>query len=114
MLAPFSGGFIASKPAQAFLKLWHAGLHRAWVGLCGSLNIIELKNRTSFTGIVVNDAADAITVRNIAAQHVRINRTDIAKRTSLETSLMPAGLVNDLTLTEFASLRDDLESLSAH
>jgi putative heme-binding domain-containing protein len=77
-------------------------------------NVIELKNGTSFTGFVVNDAADAITVRNIAAQQERITRTDIAKRTALETSLMPAGLVNDLTLTEFASLLDYLESLSAH
>ena len=75
-------------------------------------NVIELKNGTSFTGFVVNDSAEAMTVRNIAAQQQRIVKADIARRTSMETSLMPAGLVNDLTLTEFASLLDYLESLS--
>ena len=76
-------------------------------------NVIELKNGTSISGFVVNDAADAITVRNIAAQQQRIMKADIAKRTSMETSLMPSGLVNDLTISEFASLLDYLESLSA-
>jgi len=77
-------------------------------------NVIELKNGTAFTGFVVNDAPDTITVRNISAQQQRITKADIAKRTQMETSLMPTGLVNDLTITEFASLLDYLESLSAH
>ena len=47
-----------------------------------------------------------------AVAQQRIATADIAKRTLLETSMMPAGLVNDLTITEFASLLDYLESLA--
>ena len=77
-------------------------------------NVLELKNGTTITGFIVTDAGDSLTLRNIAAQQQRIATADIAKRTLVETSLMPSGLVNDLTVTEFASLLDYLESLSAH
>jgi putative heme-binding domain-containing protein len=75
-------------------------------------NLLELRNGTSVTGFIVNDASDALTVRNIAAQEQRIAKADITKRTLVETSMMPAGLVNDITVTEFASLLDYLESLA--
>ena len=75
-------------------------------------NLLELKNGTSVTGFIVTDASDSLTIRNIAAQQQRIAKADITKRTQVETSMMPAGLVNDLTITEFASLLDYLESLA--
>ena len=75
-------------------------------------NLLELRNGTSVTGFIVTDASDSLTIRNIAAQQQRIAKADIVKRTQVETSMMPAGLVNDLTITEFASLLDYLESLA--
>jgi hypothetical protein len=73
--------------------------------------IIELKNGTSFTGFVVSETGASVTVRNIETQQ-KFATADIAKRTSVETSYMPPGLTAGLTVTEFASLLDYIESLS--
>ena len=63
------------------------------------------------TGFIVSDAGDSLLVRNLAAQQQRIATADIAKRTAMEVSLMPP-VAGDLTVTEFASLLDYIESLS--
>ena len=60
----------------------------------------------------MREAADAITVRDIAGQETRIPVANIVRRTQLPISLMPEGLAAGLTLNEFASLLDYLESLS--
>ena len=73
--------------------------------------VIELKNGTSFSGFVVSEGGGSVTVRNIETQQ-KFATTDIAKRTSVETSFMPPGLTAGLTVTEFASLLDYIESLS--
>ena len=62
-------------------------------------------------GFVTNESADKVTMRNVAAQESIYNVTDIAKRETLPTSIMPPGMVNNLSVKEFASLLDYLESL---
>lgn len=65
------------------------------------------------TGFVTFEGADNVVLRNIAAQENNIKTADIAKREKSETiSLMPTGLVGNLTLVDFASLLDYLESLA--
>ena len=76
-------------------------------------NSFTLKNGDSLVGFVVREAGDTLTIRDIAAKERRIALSDIAEREHLDISLMPAGLVSDLSLPEFASLLDYLESLSA-
>ena len=76
-----------------------------------STAIIELKNGTSFSGFVVSEGGGSVTVRNIETQQ-KFATADIAKRTQIETSFMPPGLTAGLTVTEFASLLDYIESLS--
>ena len=73
---------------------------------------IELRDRTSVVGFIVREAPDAIVVRNIAGQESRIPTANIVRRSQLPTSLMPEGLTSGITLNEFASLLDYLESLS--
>jgi putative membrane-bound dehydrogenase-like protein len=73
---------------------------------------INLRDGSSVVGFIVREAADAITVRNIAGQESRVATATIASRTQLPISLMPEGLASGLTLNEFASLVDYLESLS--
>ena len=51
-------------------------------------------------------------MRNIAAEEFTWKTADIAKREKLPNSLMPPGLVSGLTVREFASVLDYLESLS--
>ena len=73
---------------------------------------IALRDGGSVVGFIVREAADAITVRNIAGQESRVAVANIASRTQLPMSLMPEGLAAGLTLNEFASLVDYLEGLS--
>jgi putative heme-binding domain-containing protein len=74
--------------------------------------MFTLKDGTAQMGFVTFESADEVKVRNIAAQEFTYKTGDIAKREKLPNSLMPPGLVNSLTLREFASLLDYLESLS--
>ncbi len=72
----------------------------------------ELKDGTAYDGFVTQEAADKVTIRNVAAQEIEIPVKDIAQRVKLESSMMPEGLAANLTLKEFASLLDYLEALS--
>jgi putative heme-binding domain-containing protein len=71
----------------------------------------QLENGEEVEGFVVQEAADVVTIRNIAAQEIRLQTSDIASRAKLDKSLMPEGLVAALTVKEFASLVDYLENL---
>jgi putative membrane-bound dehydrogenase-like protein len=75
-------------------------------------NHFELKDGTEVDGFVVREAADAVTVRTITAQEQTVSVAQIAKREKQEKSLMPEGLAAGLTVKEFASLLDYLESLA--
>ena len=75
-------------------------------------NMFTLKDGTVSVGFVTREAADKVTVRNIAAQESTFAVKDIVKRETLPTSLMPPGLVNNLTVKELAGLLDYLESLA--
>jgi putative membrane-bound dehydrogenase-like protein len=75
-------------------------------------NVFTLKDGSQNLGFVTNESGDKVTVRTITAQEFTYNKADIAKRDTLPTSLMPPGLLNNLTVREFASLLDYLESLS--
>ncbi|MFM1769352.1 MAG: hypothetical protein RJA22_1881 [Verrucomicrobiota bacterium] len=72
----------------------------------------ELKDGEEHEGFVIQEAADTVTLRNIAAQEIQLRTADIARRQKLDKSLMPEGLASSLTLTEFASLLDYLEKLA--
>ncbi len=74
-------------------------------------NVFTLKDGTVNVGFVVREGADKVTMRNVAAQESTYDVKDIAKRETLPTSIMPPGMVNNLTVREFASLLDYLESL---
>jgi putative membrane-bound dehydrogenase-like protein len=75
-------------------------------------NVFTLKDGSQNLGFVTNESGDKVTIRTITAQEFTYKKSDIAKRDTLPTSLMPVGLVNNLTVHEFASLLDYLESLS--
>lgn len=75
-------------------------------------NSFTLKDGTSHTGFVTQEAADQVSLRNIAAQEVVLKVSDIAKRETLEISMMPQGLMNHLTVSDLASVLDYLEALA--
>jgi putative heme-binding domain-containing protein len=72
---------------------------------------LDLKNGTSILGFVVGDGGGTVTIRTVEAKNIKVASADIAKRTAMEVSLMPP-VAGDLTVTEFASLLDYIESLS--
>ena len=74
--------------------------------------LFTLKDGTAHMGFVTFESAEQVKARNIAAQEFTWKTADIVKRDKLPNSLMPPGLVNNLTIREFASLLDYLESLS--
>jgi len=63
-------------------------------------------------GFVVSETPAEVTVRTIAATEHRLSREMIKDRQPILVSLMPEGLVNAITIREFASLVSYLESLS--
>ena len=75
-------------------------------------NLISLKNGQELTGFVVNEAGDEVVLRDIIAQEHSIRKTEIQERRTLETSIMPEGLMAGFSVKEMASLLDYLEMLS--
>jgi putative heme-binding domain-containing protein len=74
-------------------------------------NHFELKDGSEVDGFVVREAAEAVTIRTIAAKEQTIQIGEIIKRQKQERSLMPEGLAAGMSVQEFASLLDYLESL---
>lgn len=71
-----------------------------------------LKDGEEIEGFVIQEAADKVTIRNVAAQEIIIPTGDIASRKKIEKSLMPEGLAANLTPKELASLIDYLQALA--
>ena len=75
---------------------------------------VRITRRTGgdIVGFVVKDSTDAILLQDITTEQTRIPVANIASRASVDVSIMPPGLTGNLTLTEFASLLDYIESLA--
>lgn len=75
-------------------------------------NLIATRDGAQHMGFVTFESPEKVTVRNLVAQETTIAVADIANRTKLPQSMMPPGLVDQLTVREFASLLDYLEALA--
>ncbi|MBC7980429.1 MAG: c-type cytochrome [Armatimonadetes bacterium] len=74
--------------------------------------MITLHDGSAQMVFVTLESADLVKARNIAGQEFTWKTADIATRAKLPTSMMPPGLANNMTIRQFASLLDYLESLS--
>ncbi|MEO5914484.1 MAG: ThuA domain-containing protein [Luteolibacter sp.] len=74
--------------------------------------MFTLKDGTQQMAFVTLESADEVKARNIAGQEFAWKTADITKREKLPISMMPPGLAGNMTVREFASLLDYLESLS--
>ncbi|MBG86478.1 MAG: heme-binding protein [Verrucomicrobiales bacterium] len=77
-----------------------------------STHILTLKNDTTMMGFITKEAAEEVKLRDVAAQEHTVKKSDIAKRATMTTSIMPPGLMGAFSVKEFASLLDYLEALS--
>lgn len=75
-------------------------------------NIITGKDGAVVMGFVTDEAGEKVTLRDIAAQEHSFAKSDIAKRDTLPTSIMPPGLMYNFSVYEMASLLDYLENLA--
>ncbi|HEY2156673.1 MAG TPA: HEAT repeat domain-containing protein, partial [Isosphaeraceae bacterium] len=75
-------------------------------------NVLALEDGRTLTGFVTKEAADAITLRDAEAKETQIPTSQVVERAKSDVSVMPEGLVKGVSVKEFASLLDYLESLS--
>jgi putative heme-binding domain-containing protein len=74
--------------------------------------MIEQTDGQTHVGFITQEAAEAITLRNIVGQEVVVPVSSIKTREKMKNSVMPAGLAAGLTVAEFASLLRYLEVLA--
>lgn len=70
---------------------------------------LKTKGGDSYVGFVTKETATDLSIRNIAGVATEFKKSEITERKELETSMMPAGLVNALSYEEMASLIAFLE-----
>ena len=75
-------------------------------------NVLALEDGRTLTGFVTKEAADSVTLRDAEAKETQVPTSQIVERAKSDVSVMPEGLVKGITVKEFASLLDYLESLS--
>jgi putative heme-binding domain-containing protein len=68
--------------------------------------VVDTKEGDSYTGIIVNETASSVTVRQPLANEVVVPRSQIAKMQASRQSLMPEGLEEGLTHQNLADLVD--------
>jgi putative heme-binding domain-containing protein len=75
--------------------------------------LIETKEGKVYSGLVVYESkGEGILLRNATSQTYRIDGTDIENRRNLPTSLMPEGLLKDLSNSDLADLYAYLKTLT--
>ena len=60
----------------------------------------------SLVGFVTSEAAELLVMRDALGAEHRVAKSAIEERSKLPTSVMPEGLVADLSIAQFASLLD--------
>jgi putative heme-binding domain-containing protein len=74
--------------------------------------VFVLSNGKVLEGFVVRETKEAVTLRTVAAEEHVIRLKDVEERKKTEKSLMPEGLVANLTVQDLASLVDYVQSLA--
>lgn len=74
--------------------------------------LILTRDGQSYSGLVVYEAVDGLVLRDAQNRTWRIEAADVEARRRLPTSLMPSGLLKDLTPADLADLYAYLRSLS--
>lgn len=76
-------------------------------------NVFLLEDGRTVIGFVTNEAADAVTIRDGEGREIKLTVDTIEEREKKEVSMMPEGLVKDVSLDAFCSLISYLESLAS-
>jgi putative heme-binding domain-containing protein len=74
-------------------------------------NYFDMKDGRHLEGFIVREGTTEVVIRDIVGAETTLAKNAIADRGAREGSIMPPGLVDSLTLDEFASLLAYLDSL---
>ncbi len=74
--------------------------------------LIETKSGQVYSGLIIYESVDGVLLRNATNQTIRVEAADIETKRKLPSSLMPGGLLKDLTSRDLADLYAYLASLS--
>jgi putative heme-binding domain-containing protein len=77
-------------------------------------NFFDMKDGRHLEGFVVREGTTEVVIRDLAGAETTLAKAGITNRGVREGSIMPPGLVDNLTLDEFASLLAYLDSLKGN
>ncbi len=75
---------------------------------------IETKSGRVYTGLIVYESVDGLLLRDADHKTYRIEAADMEVKVRQRNSLMPAGLLKDIELTELADLEKYLQGIITH
>src|SRR5262249_44353316 len=73
----------------------------------------EMANGKVYVGFVVSESARSVLIREVTGEQRELKRAELEARVVQKQSMMPEGLVNNLTPEELASLIAYLQSLTS-
>ena len=76
-------------------------------------NVILTDDGTVLNGFITNELSDRITIRDQQGKEYTVMKDSIEERKTSTTSIMPAGVLNDYSTYQLASLLDFLESMAS-
>jgi putative heme-binding domain-containing protein len=71
----------------------------------------RLKDGDEIDGFIVKETDTEVEMRNVAGLPITVKKSDVKRRGTRNTSIMPEGLVGKLTVQEFAHVLAYLESM---
>jgi putative heme-binding domain-containing protein len=74
--------------------------------------LVQTKDGKSYSGLVIYESVDGFILRNGTGQTFRIETSQVAEKRKSPVSLMPAGLLKDLTAQDHADLYAYLATLA--
>ena len=75
--------------------------------------LVQTRDGKAFSGLVIYESVDGFLIRNGTGQTFRIETHQVEERRKSPVSLMPTGLLKDLTSTDYADLFAHLQTLTA-
>ena len=75
-------------------------------------NWFKMKDNDRKEGFIVKEGGEEIEIRDVTGNSITIELKDVVKRGKSETSIMPEGIIGNMTMDEFASLLAYLQSLT--
>ena len=107
---PYLGNIAAIYPRN---ELAEAILHpNKTIAQGFATNLVTMKDDRAVMGFVTEETPDKLVMRDMASNEHILIKSEVANRSTLPNSMMPAGLMHPFSIKEFASMLDYIVGLS--